>query len=356
MTVAPLKLAETSPPASVAGSQPVFAQCMLRVKDPEASREYYEKKLGMKFLTRLDFEELGHSEFFYAWTEDEAPDATKSTRTERAEWLWSRPYPTVKLTWNWQSGEAGEVEKYVNGNTEPKGFGHLGMIVDDCPATVEKLKAQGVNVVREGKPFADVGNIGFVADPDGYWMEVIERPTKSDTSLSETGLIGRDPVFAQTMLRVRDPRPTIEFFQKLGFKFLTSMHFPEGNFSLYFLAYTDMLSPDPHLSRAETAKWLWQFRACTIELTHNWGTESAKESMYVNGNSKPNRGFGHLSFIVSDIYETTRKLEADGYKVVRQPSKFHDVGECSFVQEPDTGYWVELIQRTGPVPFQPYHK
>lgn len=47
--------------------------------------------------------------------------------------------------------------------------------MDDLEAAVGRLEAAGVPVVRKPGPFKDVGSIAFVADPDGYWVELIQR-------------------------------------------------------------------------------------------------------------------------------------------------------------------------------------
>jgi lactoylglutathione lyase len=56
-------------------------------------------------------------------------------------------------------------------------FGHFAFDVDDLDATYERLVAAGANDV--GRPPAalegDRPRIAFVADPDGTWVELIER-------------------------------------------------------------------------------------------------------------------------------------------------------------------------------------
>lgn len=333
----------TPAPASLAGRNPVFAQCMLRISDPKASREFYEGKMGMKFLTQLDFEDLAFSLLFFAYTDEDVPDPA-APRAERAKWLWARPYPTMELTWNWPS-ETEEPEKYANGNERDagRGFGHTGFLCDDVAATTAALAKEGYTVVRPAGPFADVGSISFVADPDSYWCELIQKGSQG--SGADRGVLGKDPVFAQTMLRVQDPPKTIAFFQKLGMKYITQLDFPEYSFSLYFLAFTDVPAPPEEATRAEKAAFLWNLKDCTVELTYNWLDDGEKAEAYVNGNTKPSRGFGHLGITVDDCSAVTVALENDGYKVVRPAGPFKDVGTISFVSSPGEEYWIELIQR-----------
>jgi lactoylglutathione lyase len=47
-----------------------------------------------------------------------------------------------------------------------------------------------------------------------------------------------------------------------------------------------------------------------LELTHNHGTESNENFSYLNGNSEPFKGFGHIGFIVDDVYKACEYMES----------------------------------------------
>ena len=74
----------------------------------------------------------------------------------------------------------------------------------------------------------------------------------------------------QTMLRIRDPKPSLAFYRDvLGMTLLQQLDFEEMRFSLYFLAYLgegETIPQDP----AERARFIFE-RETTLELTHNWG-------------------------------------------------------------------------------------
>lgn len=129
----------------------------------------------MRFLVRLDFPEFKFSLFFLAYSDAEAP-AEDAPRSEKAEWLWRLRECTVELTHNWLEGDE-VAEEYTNGNEKGRrGFGHLGMIVDDVASATERLEGAGYNVVRPASPFKDVATMSFVSSPrESYWVELIQR-------------------------------------------------------------------------------------------------------------------------------------------------------------------------------------
>lgn len=353
----------TDLPSSVAGKNPIFAQAMLRIVDPTASRAFYQDALGMSFLTRLDFPDLQFSLFFYAYTDDQVPDQT-DPQPKRAEWLWGRPYPTVELTWNWpketyeesvqaaaQNDKGDEV--YVNGNEDPKGFGYIGVVVSNLSGVVTMLEKKGVPVVQ-GISTKGEEATAIIADPDGYLVQLTERghvPVDDDLTM-----VRADPVYGSVMLRVKDPREAIKFFARLGFRYIARVDHEEGKCTEYFLAYSLAKGLPDDIGNGEKMEWVHGRRECKILLMHHWGTEEEREQVYTNGNTKPYRGYGHVGIIMDDIYATTQAMEKDGYKIVRQPAPFKDVGEISFVAEPSTGYWVEIIKRAGIAADEPYEK
>lgn len=306
----------------------------------------------MKFLTRFDFPDLAFSLFFFGYTADTPPDMSLP-QPERAKWLWSRPYPTVELTWNWtkdtleesmeaaENGDTGD-EKYASGNMDPKGFGHFLIRVQRLTGVVARLKVREVEIVGRAE-----GCIEAI-DPTGYHIRFAGE-------VKDGGMITEeDPVFNVVMIRVKDPREAIVFFSKLGFKLMVRID--DKGATEYYMAYTDAEPVNDELSIEEKKKWVLTRRECMLKLVHLWGTEERDEQVFTNGNTKPYRGFGHVGIIVDDIYSTVEALEKDGYKVVRKPGPFKDVGEIAFVAEPSTDYWVEIIKREGTAASAPYTK
>ncbi|KAM2507519.1 hypothetical protein ACFX1W_029826 [Malus domestica] len=127
----------------------------------------------------------------------------------------------------------------------------------------------------------------------------------------------RGYIMQQTMFRIKDPKASLDFYSRvLGMSLLKRLDFPEMKFSLYFLGYEDPASaPTNSVDRT-----VWTFgRKATIELTHNWGTESDSEFKgYHNGNSEP-RGFGHIGITVDDTYKACERFESLGVEFVKKP-------------------------------------
>ncbi|KAL4811387.1 Glyoxalase/Bleomycin resistance protein/Dihydroxybiphenyl dioxygenase [Aspergillus unguis] len=138
-----------------------------------------------------------------------------------------------------------------------------------------------------------------------------------------------------TMLRVKDPKRSVEFYKFLGLNQVQQLDFPENKFSLYFLAYNgpQSLQGDRH----------WTDRHAVLELTHNHGTESDPNYTITNGNTEPHRGFGHIAISVDNIEAACKRLEDAGYAFQKKLTEGR-MRHIAFVKDPD-GYWVEIIRQ-----------
>lgn len=120
---------------------------MIRTGNLECALDFYVNVLGMKLLRRKDYPEGKFTLAFVGYGDESAHTA-------------------IELTYNWG------VERYEIGS----GFGHLAIEVDDVYAAVEEIRNKGGNVVREAGPMKGGDTvIAFVADPDGYKIELIGR-------------------------------------------------------------------------------------------------------------------------------------------------------------------------------------
>ncbi|CAL5426476.1 unnamed protein product [Camellia sinensis] len=119
-------------------------QTMFRIKDPKVSLDFYSRVLGMS---------------------------------------------------NWGTESDPDFKGYHNGNSEPCGFGHIGVNVDDTYKACGRFEHLGVEFVK--KPDDDkrsgllvdksymmivkagwkMKGIAFIKDPDDYWIEIFDLKT-----------------------------------------------------------------------------------------------------------------------------------------------------------------------------------
>ncbi|MEN3974718.1 lactoylglutathione lyase [Emcibacter sp. SYSU 3D8] len=142
---------------------------MLRVRDPEASLGFYRDILGMTVIDRFDFEAGRFSLYFLGYPEEPVPEDADA----RVEWLFEQR-GLLELTHNWGT-ETDAAFAYHNGNTEPRGFGHIALTVPDVDGACARLDQLGVTFVKRPQDGSMKG-LAFIQDPDGYWIEIVSGP------------------------------------------------------------------------------------------------------------------------------------------------------------------------------------
>lgn len=121
---------------------------MLRVGNLERSIDFYTRVLGMQLLRTSENPQYKYSLAFVGF----------GPNPEQGE---------IELTYNWG------VEHYELGTA----FGHVALGVPDIYAACERIRTAGGQVTREPGPVkGGTSVIAFVTDPDGYKIELIQRP------------------------------------------------------------------------------------------------------------------------------------------------------------------------------------
>ena len=158
----------TPPPTETTGF--VFNHTMLRVKDIRQSLDFYTRVLGFRLLDQRDFPEAQFSLYFLALL----PASVTPPEDDNERRLWLAGIPGVlELTHN-HGTENQQGLVYHDGNSDPRGFGHLCVSVPDLHAACERFDALDVPFqkrLHEGR----MNNIAFIKDPDGYWVEIISN-------------------------------------------------------------------------------------------------------------------------------------------------------------------------------------
>ena len=143
--------------------------CMLRVRDPDASLNFYTEVLGARLIEKFDFENMGFSLYFLGFDagfEGDMPD----DRGERIKWL-ANQSGLLELTHNYGTESDNDFEGYHNGNSPPQGFGHICVSVPDVYAACERFEKLGIEFVKRPDDGSMKG-LAFIKDPDGYWIEI----------------------------------------------------------------------------------------------------------------------------------------------------------------------------------------
>ena len=138
---------------------------MVRVGNLERSIAFYTEVLGMRLLRRKDYPGGRFTNAFVGY-DDEARAAV------------------LELTHNW------DTDRYEIGSA----YGHIGIGCEDIAATCEAIRARGGRVVREpARVKGGTSVIAFVEDPDGYRIELIERPLTAPPAAAMPAAAEREP-------------------------------------------------------------------------------------------------------------------------------------------------------------------
>ncbi len=124
--------------------------------------------------------------------------------------------------------------------------------------------------------------------------------------------------YLHTMVRVKDLDKSIAFFKLLGLVQTRRSDYEKGQFSLVFMA------PEGQ-------------EDCPVELTYNWDGDEGLPS--------DSRHFGHLAYLVDNIYDMCQHLQENGVVINRPPRD----GHMAFVRSPDN-ISVELLQKGDALP------
>lgn len=140
--------------------------------------------------------------------------------------------------------------------------------------------------------------------------------------------------FNHTMIRIKDPEKSIEFYTKVLGMDVIDEH-DAGDFKLFFLAYN--LPGQKGLPRGE--------REGILELTWNKGTEKDPNFKYHNGNDEP-QGFGHTCISVDNLEKACARFDSMGVKFKKRPED-GKMKSIAFIYDPDM-YWIEIIAHNKP--------
>jgi lactoylglutathione lyase len=130
-----------------------FLHTMLRVGNLEQSLQFYCEVLGMKLLRQKDYPDGKFTLAFVGYGEES-------------------DHTVLELTHNWDVGS------YNLGDA----YGHIALGVEDIYTACSEIEAKGGTVTRPPGPMKHGQTvIAFVADPDGYKIELIQLGTQGSS-------------------------------------------------------------------------------------------------------------------------------------------------------------------------------
>jgi lactoylglutathione lyase len=135
-----------------------YLHTMVRVRDLDASLDFYCRKLGLAEVGRHDVPAGRYTLVFLAAPGDDSAQ--------------------IELTHNW------DPEEYGGG----RNFGHVAYQVDDIYAVCQRLQDGGVPINRPPRD----GRMAFVRSPDGISIELLQKgrplpPREPWASMPNTG-------------------------------------------------------------------------------------------------------------------------------------------------------------------------
>jgi len=142
-----------------------YLHTMVRVKNLDASLDFYCKKFGLVEVRRMENQAGRYTLVFLA-----APEDAKASEIDKSKLL--------ELTYNW------DTEAYDGG----RNFGHLAYEVDDIYGLCERLMKAGITINRPPRD----GHMAFVRSPDNISIEILQKggalpPAEPWKSMPNTG-------------------------------------------------------------------------------------------------------------------------------------------------------------------------
>lgn len=125
-----------------------YLHTMVRVRDLDASMDFWCNKMGLVETRRKEVEAGRFTLIFLAAPKDESRAVAENS-------------PELELTYNW------DPEEYDSG----RNFGHLAYKVDNIYETCQRLQDAGVVINRPPRD----GRMAFVKSPDNISIELLQE-------------------------------------------------------------------------------------------------------------------------------------------------------------------------------------
>ena len=294
-----------------------LAHHSLYIRDPDASLDFYQQVFGMKLQNRMS---VDNREYLFLGFDH--------AMRESYPMLSKVPQCVLQLVF--------DPERRFDNKTSDKGpigYWKIALAVEDLNVAYSRLVDREITV---SEPFQvpDVAYLCHCEDPDGYCIELIQHRFEHNhvnQTPDDRFPLGTPVSFSLITCRVRDPQPSIAFYEDiLGLHLVSKQVVAHRGFTLYFLSCDSEIPPSDDIEDIRIREWLWQRPYALLELQHVWGTELEQDFCYDTSQATGFRSIGMLSkSLATSIHGRTD----------------HKVFDCpSMVLKDPDGYAVEVLK------------
>ncbi|OMO83498.1 hypothetical protein CCACVL1_11378 [Corchorus capsularis] len=254
-----------------------FLNAVLRVSDLNRTIEFYTESLGMKVLRRREFPEKDYFGAVLGFGPENSQFVLHLKQIHQGEKL--------------EIGTA---------------YGHFGIATEDAYKKVEEIRARGGVIRREPGTLPGLSQIfAFVEDPDGYSIEILERPPTPA------------PI-NHIMLQVVVLDRAIQFYQKaLGMQLILRFDNPAEQYTIAILGYGTNFT-----------------QITSVELQYNYNV-----TKYTKGN-----GYIQVAISTDDVFKSVDAVKSViqelGGKIARAPNQ---ITKTASILDPD-GHKTVLVE------------
>ncbi|XP_077989655.1 uncharacterized protein LOC144444124 [Glandiceps talaboti] len=261
--------------------------CLL--SDPRISLDFYTRVLEMRLLQTCDVPHAKKTVFFLGYAKPD--DIPKDNEDIRFTWLPSLP--------NKINSTQSQIEHYI---------------LEELPFNLAVLCLANMSGLADFIPTGEIE--AACKEPDPCTQDFINQ---------------------QTMIRIKDPRISLDFYTRvLGMRLLQTFDVSQANKTLFFLGYAK--SDDIPKDKEDRIRWLF-LKPGIIELSYTYGAHTNVQD-YHNGNKDP-LGFGHIGIAVPDVKAACKRFEELGVEFQMKVGT-GKVKDLAFIKDPD-GYWIEIL-------------
>ena len=277
-----------------------LSRLLLRVTDANRLAAFYQARLGMRHITETVDRSDGESRHLLIGYEQ--ADRLQPHSQAQLDFL-ECPQPSAHAITPYQPSAADVYWK-------------IGITLNHVKRAQDRLMSAGVDV-SEPQQFRDIGFLCHLHDPEGFEIELLQHDFETHHVAAPENPdhpLGGQATLGQITLRVVDIDANLKFYRDaLGMKLLSIQPVEPYRFTLYFLAFTSDVPPNPDLEAIDNREWLWKRPYTTLELQHLWSRTQDEPPLHIQKFPQP--GFAGLGISCRDLGAVSSQLVDHGVTV-----------------------------------------